>query len=96
MSQYIRVRGWKRLRRELSTDKDFVILINCENGYMGFPSGRESDPLLNLVLGEGEEYEYAEERRLLYVAITRAKRATFILVKEKGESIFLEDLRFSR
>ena len=77
-------------------EADFVILINCENGYMGFPSGRESDPLLNLVLGEGEEYEYAEERRLLYVAITRAKRATFMLVKEKGESIFLEDLRFSR
>ena len=75
-------------------EADFVVLINAENGCFGFPSGRDSDPILNLVLGEGEEYEDAEERRLFYVAITRAKLATFVLVKnENRASGFVSEIK---
>ena len=75
-------------------EADFVILVNVESGCFGFPSGRDSDPLLNLVLGEGEEYDDAEERRLFYVAITRAKLATFILVRDENKmSGFVQEVR---
>ncbi|MBT4632825.1 hypothetical protein HOB94_02330 [bacterium] len=35
-----------------------------------------------MVLSEPDNYEYSEERRLFYVALTRAKKKTFILTKE--------------
>jgi DNA helicase-4 len=69
-----------------------VIVINAENKLTGFPNKIADDPILSLVLTDSDKYEYAEERRLLYVAMTRTKNMTFLLASDGGKSIFIDEL----
>lgn len=73
-------------------EADHVILINCNEGIYGFPSLVEDDPILGYVLSEEDQYEYAEERRLFYVALTRARRHLHILYNEDKPSPFVREL----
>jgi len=58
---------------------------------MGFPSQVADDPILSALL-EGDEYENLEERRLFYVAITRAKHRNYILYDWRNQSKFVGEL----
>ena len=73
-------------------EADYVIVLGLAAGMYGFPSELEDDPLMELVLAEGEHFEHAEERRLFYVAITRAKHAAFLMAPESEGSAFIEEL----
>ena len=73
-------------------EADYVILINAEDSLLGFPNKIEDDVLLNLVLNHGDTYEFAEERRLWYVALTRARKNTYILVDRDEPSIFFQEI----
>ncbi|MBR3773647.1 MAG: UvrD-helicase domain-containing protein [Alistipes sp.] len=70
-------------------EADHVILINCNDGAYGFPSLIEDDPILDFVLSKKETYPYAEERRLFYVAITRAKKQSYVLYDREHPSQFV-------
>lgn len=72
-------------------EADHVILVNCNQGAYGFPSLIEDDPILDFVLSKSEQYPFAEERRLFYVAITRAKKRMYILYDEKRPSPFISE-----
>ena len=72
-------------------EADHVILINCNQGAYGFPSLIEDDPILNFVLGSRERYPFAEERRLFYVAMTRAKKRMYILYDRQKPSPFISE-----
>lgn len=74
-------------------ESDYVILLNVEDGQFGFPNRIADDPVLQLVLGTPESYDFAEERRLFYVALTRTRNRVFILVPGEGRSPFIDDLR---
>ena len=52
---------------------DNVIIINARNEVYGFPSQVQEDPVLKFVVKDDHSIEYAEERRLFYVALTRTK-----------------------
>jgi len=70
-------------------EADNVIVINCDNG--GFPSTIEDDPILSIVLSGADSFDYAEERRLFYVAITRAKKCTYVLYDNENPSPFIQE-----
>ena len=72
-------------------EADNVVLVNFENSTLGFPNKIADDPILELVLTTSDAYPYAEERRLLYVALTRTRNRTFVLVNEKKPSQFMKD-----
>ena len=72
--------------------RDVVIVLNMNDSLMGMPAQRESDPLIEMLLSDKEPYRYAEERRLFYVALTRARKATYLIAKEKTPSPFLLEL----
>lgn len=74
-------------------EADNVIIINMENKLLGFPNKISDDPLLQMVLSSGDSYSYAEERRLMYVALTRTKNRTYLLVPEEHSSEFIAELR---
>ena len=90
-----------RLRVEFSTvhaakgrEADYVVVLDLRDARRGFPSQLEDDPLLNLVLPpppEGE-YPHAEERRLFYVAMTRARRGAYLVADALRPSAFVEEL----
>lgn len=60
-------------------EADYVVILQCNKDTYGFPSMISDDPVLNYVLTESDQYPFGEERRLFYVAITRAKIKTYIL-----------------
>jgi DNA helicase-4 len=65
-------------------EADYVILIGIRSGAYGFPSEIEDDTVLKLVLSQEDIYPNAEERRLFYVGVTRAKKKVFLLA-DRGE-----------
>lgn len=71
---------------------DNVVLINAINGKFGFPSQIEDDPIFNFVRTKDESYDFSEERRLFYVALTRTKNRVFILVPYQNPSTFVLEL----
>ncbi|MCU4578439.1 UvrD-helicase domain-containing protein [Acinetobacter courvalinii] len=81
---------FKTIHSSKGLQADYVILLGLNTGSSAFPSEKEDDPLINLVLPQPETHAYAEERRLFYVALTRAKEKVF-LIGERN-SIFLEEL----
>ena len=72
-------------------EADHVILVNCNQGAYGFPSLIEDDPILDFVLSKSETYPFAEERRLFYVAMTRAKMRMYVLYDAKKPSPFISE-----
>ncbi len=71
---------------------DNVIIINAKDEIYGFPSKVDDDPVLNLVVSNDTSYNYAEERRLFYVALTRTKNRVFVVTPEKRPSEFIKEL----
>ena len=78
---------YKTMHGSKGLEADYVIILDH-----GFPSEKVDDPVLNLVLAEAELYPNAEERRLFYVALTRAKEKVFIATKSGKRSPFVDEI----
>lgn len=71
---------------------DNVIIINARNELYGFPSQIQDDPVLKYVVRDDHSIEYAEERRLFYVALTRTKNRVYLITPEQHPSAFVKEL----
>ena len=71
---------------------DNVIIINARNEVYGFPSQVQEDPVLKFVVKDDHSIEYAEERRLFYVALTRTKNRVYIVAPKEHPSEFVIEL----
>mgnify|MGYP002831130614 CR=1 FL=1 len=67
------------------SEADYVFLLNVSDGFLGFPSTIEDDPLLKLAKYDSDKSsdddkkeKNEEERRLFYVSLTRTKKKVFI------------------
>ena len=72
---------------------DNVIIINGKDDVMGFPSKIEDDPVFKLVIKDTEEIDFAEERRLFYVALTRTKNRVYIVTPQYRPSKFIIEIK---
>ncbi|WP_316848931.1 UvrD-helicase domain-containing protein [Pedobacter agri] len=72
---------------------DYVILLNLDSGIFGFPSEVADDAVLDQLLQDSGSYENAEERRLFYVAITRARHKNFLMYNQSSPSKFITELK---
>lgn len=79
------------VHRSKGLEADNVILLNLSNQLKGFPNKMNHDPNLSLLLSDGEDYRFAEERRLFYVALTRTRNEATLLIPE-DVSVFVEEL----
>ncbi len=73
-------------------EADYVVVLGLRAGKYGFPTEITDDPLIDLVLPTGETHPHAEERRLFYVAMTRARRAVYLLADRGAPSSFVQEL----
>lgn len=73
-------------------EADYVIVLGLEQGKNGFPSEKISHPLIELLLPKAESYAYAEERRLFYVALTRARHYVYLVTDGDNASCFAREL----
>lgn len=92
-------KGWERLDIRFHTihgskglEADYVIIPGLTAGSYGFPSTMSDDPVMQLAMPAGDAFPLAEERRLFYVALTRAKRSVLLLTVVRKESPFLLEL----
>lgn len=84
--------SFKTVHGSKGLEADYMVVLGLCSGQYGFPSEIVDDPLLNLVLGVPENYPNAEERRLFYVALTRAIRQVFLLAEDGTPSSFVLEL----
>lgn len=84
--------SYKTIHSSKGLEADHVILLRANSGRSGFPSEMVDDPLLSLVSPEAEPFENAEERRVMYVAMTRARHTLTILASEARPSAFVAEL----
>ncbi|MFM1346403.1 DNA helicase IV [Yersinia proxima] len=71
---------------------DYVIIAGLHEGNDGFPAVARESILEDVLLPAPEDFPDAEERRLLYVAMTRAKHQVWLLQDTANPSIFVNQL----
>ena len=72
-------------------EADYIIILQCNRDIYGFPSQVSDDPVLDVVLTKSDKFPYGEERRLFYVAITRAKEKTIVMYDNRYPSVFVDE-----
>lgn len=73
-------------------EADIVILLGLHDGRYGFPTQVPNEPLMDLVMPDPEDFPYAEERRLFYVALTRSRHRVYMLTDIHQPSTFVAEL----
>lgn len=71
---------------------DVAIILNANGGAYGIPAARSEDPILALLLTHPDAFPFAEERRLFYVSLTRAKHQTVIISTSDNPSSFVDEV----
>ena len=76
------------------SEADYVILPEMLSAHRGrsFPNRRADDPVLALAMPDGDNFPMGEERRLFYVALTRARRSVTMFTARGQYSSFLREL----
>lgn len=79
-------------------EADYVILLNNRKAKLGFPAHVKDPPLKTELMKIADELKLDqisanEERRLFYVALTRAKKQVILLTVDGKESSFIKELR---
>ena len=72
--------------------RDIVIVLNMNSSLMGMPARRETDPIIYNLLSHEDNFAFSEERRLFYVAITRAREATYLIANFQKPSPFVLEI----
>lgn len=83
---------FKTIHSSKGLEADHVVLLEVFSGRTGFPSEIVDDPLLTMVSPEAEPFEHAEERRVMYVAMTRARETLTIMASSARQSAFVGEL----
>ncbi|MGI2129056.1 UvrD-helicase domain-containing protein [Shewanella oncorhynchi] len=73
-------------------EADYVVIMGMKTGMHGFPSMKVTPPILDAFLPKTEAFEFAEERRLFYVALTRAKHRAYVIADMTDVSPFVTEL----
>ena len=74
-------------------EADYVFIINNKEGLYGFPSQIQDQPIIEYFLGTKDNYPFSEERRLFYVALTRARKKVWLVVNQYEKSSFIRELQ---
>ena len=90
---------WPRLNLSFMTfhaskgkEADYVIVTGLSDGSDGFPARTPESVIEQGLLPETESFPDAEERRLAYVAMTRARKQLWLLYDKAAPSDFVEEL----
>lgn len=84
--------NFKTIHSSKGLEADHVIMLGVYRGRTGFPSEIVDDPLLNLVSPDEEFFENAEERRVMYVALTRARQSVTLMSSSTKQSAFVAEM----
>lgn len=91
---------WPKLQIDFMTihaskgqQADYVIIVGLQEGSDGFPAAARESIMEEALLPPVEDFPDAEERRLMYVALTRARHRVWALFNKENPSLFVEILK---
>ncbi len=73
-------------------EADYCVLIGFFQGKTGFPNENKEEAVVEALLPSLDTFEHSEERRLLYVGITRSKKKSYLIADPKATSVFINEL----
>jgi DNA helicase-4 len=73
-------------------EADYCILVGFFQGKTGFPNKNKEEAVVEALLPSLDTYPHSEERRLLYVAITRARKKCYLVADPMAPSEFIVEL----
>ncbi|UQX57724.1 DNA helicase IV [Citrobacter sp. XT1-2-2] len=91
---------WPKLQLDFMTihaskgqQADYVIVVGLHEGNDGFPAPARESIMEEALLPAVEDFPDAEERGLLYVALTRARHRVWLLFNKETPSCFVDELK---
>lgn len=83
----------KTIHSSKGLEAEYVIMLGVDNDWYGIPNKREEKKeLFDLIPPECDGIKYADERRLFYVALTRAKKKVYLLTNQYKPSEYIDEL----
>ncbi|WP_065979624.1 UvrD-helicase domain-containing protein [Pseudoalteromonas lipolytica] len=73
-------------------EADYCVLIGFFQGKTGFPNQNKEEAIIEALLPSMDNYPHSEERRLLYVGLTRAKKKSYLIADPMATSEFIVEL----
>lgn len=73
-------------------EADYCILLGFFQGKTGFPNENKEEAVIEALLPTLDDYPHSEERRLFYVALTRAKKESYLIADVNAPSEFINEL----
>lgn len=90
-NENIRIQG-KTIHASKGLEAKIVFIIGLTEGNGGFPDIWLEDRIFQVIKKANHDLLMEEERRLFYVAITRAKDKLFLITQKGNESSFLKEI----
>lgn len=87
----IRVQG-KTIHAAKGLEAKVVFILGLTEGHGGFPDIWLEDRIFQVIKKANHDLLLEEERRLFYVALTRAKDKLFLITEKGNESSFLKEI----
>jgi superfamily I DNA/RNA helicase len=82
----------KTIHAAKGLESKVVFIIGLTDGYGGFPDIWLGDRIFQVIKKANHELLLEEERRLFYVAVTRAKEKLFLISRKGNESSFISEI----
>ncbi len=88
---------FKSLHSSKGHEEDVILIIGLEgskkeHGRSSFPTSYKTDEILSMVLDKHDDFSFSDERRLLYVGMTRAKFYLHMLCDYEDRSPFADEI----
>lgn len=87
----LRING-KTIHASKGLEAKVVFIVGLEDGSGGFPDVWLDDRIFQVIKKSDIDLSLEEERRLFYVAITRAKEKLFLITEKGNESTFIKEI----
>ncbi|MGU3413825.1 DNA helicase IV [Enterobacteriaceae bacterium C34A] len=92
---------WPKLQIDFMTihaskgqQADYAIVLGLQEGQDAFPAPERESIMEQALLPQPEDFPDAEERRLLYVAMTRARERVWLIFNKQQPSEFVDVLKY--
>jgi len=82
----------KTIHAAKGLESKVVFILGLTEGYGGFPDIWLDDRIFQVIKKANHDLLLEEERRLFYVAITRAKDKLFLITEKGNESSFIKEI----
>ena len=81
------------IHKSKGLEEDIVIILGMDSGMRGFPNHGGEDPLISVFLPPSDSYLNSEDRRVMYVAMTRAKEKIFLVNQSVQPSSLIGEVK---